>query len=325
MVETFPKPADTAMDHFASDAPGSHSCGTRSARAITMMHAAPAFTESSAGLLGDTPLRDYSRKLSSFNAFAKPELRALIASAGLGPGMRILDAGCGTGEALPWLLDEVKPTGSVVGIDLSAAHADAARRYASANIEVIQGDLLAACLEPASFDFIWCVNTVNHLRDPVQGVIRFSTLLRPRGRIALGQSSFQPDMYFAWDSRLERVTNEAVRQYYRDRYSLDERDLTSVRAIVGVLRAANLRNVAARTVMIERVAPLDAATERYLLDTIFGDTWGERLQPYLSDDDYAELVRVCAPQHPQFALRRPDFHFLQTFTLVTGAMDKLGI
>jgi SAM-dependent methyltransferase len=281
-------------------------------------HAVPAVTESSAGLLGDTPLRDYSRKLSLFNSFAEPELRALIASADLGPGMRILDAGCGTGEALPWLLDEVKPSGSVVGIDLAAAHVDAARLYASANIEVFQGDLLTARLEPTSVDFIWCVNTINHFRDPVRGVIKLSTLLRPRGRIALGQTSLLPDMYFAWDSRLERVTNEAVRQYYRDRYSLDERDLTSVRAIVGVLRAANLRNVAARTVIIERMFPLDAATERYLLDTIFRGTWGERLRPYLSDDDYAELVRVCDPQHPQFALRRPDFHFLQSFTLVTG-------
>jgi SAM-dependent methyltransferase len=283
-----------------------------------MTRAVPAFTQPSAGLLGDTPLRDYSRKLSSFNAFAKPELRALIASVGLGPGMRILDAGCGTGEALPWLLDEVKPSGSVVGVDLAAAHVDAARLYASANIEVFQGDLLTACLEPASIDFIWCVNTVNHLRDPIQGVIGLSALLRSPGRIALGQSSLLPDMYFAWDSRLERVTNEAVRRYYRDRYSLDERDLTSVRAIVGVLRAADLRNVAAQTVLIERVSPLDAATERYLLDTIFRDTWGERLRPYLSDDDYAELVRVCDPLHPQFALRRPDFHFLQSFTLVTG-------
>jgi SAM-dependent methyltransferase len=281
-------------------------------------HAVPAVTESSAGLLGDTPLRDYSRKLSLFNSFAEPELRALIASADLGPGMRILDAGCGTGEALPWLLDEVKPSGSVVGIDLAAAHVDAARLYASANIEVFQGDLLTARLEPTSVDFIWCVNTINHFRDPVRGVIKLSTLLRPRGRIALGQTSLLPDMYFAWDSRLERVTNEAVRQYYRDRYSLDERDLTSVRAIVGVLRAADLRNVAARTVLIERVSPVDAATERYLLDAIFRDTWGERLRPYLSDDDYAELERVCDPQHPQFALRRPDFHFLQSFTLVTG-------
>jgi SAM-dependent methyltransferase len=283
-----------------------------------MTNPGSAFAASSAGWLGDTPLRDYSRKLSSFNSFAEPELRALIANVDLGPGMRILDAGCGTGEALPWLLDEVKPSGSVVGIDLAEAHVDAARVYASANIEVTQGDLLTAQLAPASIDFVWCVNTINHFRDPIQGVIKLSTLLRPRGRIALGQSSLLPDMYFAWDSRLERVTNEAVRQYYRDRYSLDERDLTSVRAIVGLLRAVNLRNVAARTVLIERVSPVNAATEHYLLDTIFRDTWGERLRPYLSDDDYAELGHLCDPQHPQFALRRQDFHFLQSFTLVTG-------
>jgi SAM-dependent methyltransferase len=234
--------------------------------------------------------------------------------------MRILDAGCGTGEALPWLLDEIKPTGTVTGIDLASAHVNAARRYACAGIEVHQGDLLTAPMAAAGFDFIWCVNTINHLHDPLQGVRRLAALLRASGRIALGQSSLLPDMYFAWDSRLERVTNEAVRQYYRDRYSLAERDLTSVRAIVGVLHAANLQNVTARTVLLERVSPVDAATELYLVDTIFNGTWGERLRPYLTDEDYAELARVCDPRDSRFALRRPDFHFLQSFTLVTGGI-----
>ncbi len=291
---------------------------------MSQAHAIPrsreALTVPSAGLLGDTPSRDYSRKLSLFNSFAESELRRLIASVGLSPGMRILDAGCGTGEALPWLLDEVKPTGNVIGIDLAAAHADAARRLASPHIEVLQGDLLTPPLAPASIDFIWCVNTINHLRDPLRGMNRLAALLRSGGRIALGQSSLLPDMYFAWDSRLERVTNEAVRQYYRERYSLDERDLKSVRAIVGLLREANLQNVTARTVLIERISPLDAATECYLRDSIFRDTWGERLRPYLSADDHAELARVCDPRHPQYALKRADFHYLQTFTLVTGEL-----
>jgi SAM-dependent methyltransferase len=277
-----------------------------------------AATVTSTGLLGDTPARDYSRKLNLFNSFAEPELRQLIVGLGLTPGMRILDAGCGTGEALDWLFDEVKPSGTVVGIDLAAPHVGAARRRASTQIEVLQGDMLHAPLDPASFDLVWCVNTINHLHDPIQGVNRLATLLRPRGRIVLGQSSLLPDMYFAWDSRLERLTNEAVRQYYRDRYCLDERDLASVRAIVGALRRANLRNVTARTIMIERVCPVDAATESYLLEAIFGGTWGQRLQPYLSDDDYAELARICDPQHSQYALRRPDFHFLQSFTLAIG-------
>jgi SAM-dependent methyltransferase len=271
-----------------------------------------------AGLLGDTPFRDYSRKLQLFNAFAEPELRRLIENLSLGPGMRILDAGCGTGEALHWLLEATESAGEVVGIDLSAAHVNTASRRTSPRIRVLQADLSNVPLPSSSFDFIWCVNTINHLHDPVAGVRRLATLLRPGGRIALGQSALLPDMYFAWDSRLERVTNEAVRQYYRGRYHLEERDLASVRAIVGVLRRAQLHSVTARTVMIERVSPVGGTTESYLLEAIFRDTWGERLRPYLSDDDYAEIVRLCDPQHPHFALRRPDFHYLQSFTLVTG-------
>jgi SAM-dependent methyltransferase len=274
--------------------------------------------KSCARLLGDTADRDYSRKLRLFNAFAEPELRSLIVGVDLKPGMRILDAGCGTGEALPWLLDEVRPTGSVIGLDLATAHVEAARQHAGAHIQVLQGDLLKVPVAAESVDFIWCVNTINHLRDPAHGVEQLAALLRPGGRIALGQSSLLPDMVFAWDSKLEWVTNEAVRRYYRDRYSLTESDLKSVRALLGILRAANLQNVTVRTILIERVSPVDEATERYLRDTIFRDTWGERLRPYLSGEDYAELVRLCDPHHEQFALRRADFHFLQSFTLAVG-------
>jgi SAM-dependent methyltransferase len=283
-----------------------------------MTNPAQALPDRSTGLLGDSPSRNYSCKLGQFNAFAEPELRALIADAGLKSGMRILDAGCGTGDALPWLLAEVRPSGCVIGLDLSTVHAQAARRHTSMHIEVLLGDLLEPPVAAESVDFIWCVNTINHLRDPAHGVEQLAALLRPGGRIALGQSSLLPDMVFAWDSRLERVTNEAVRRYYRDRYSLSERDLKSVRALLGILRSAKLQNVTVRTILIERASPLDEATERYLRDTIFKDTWGERLRPYLSNEDYAELARLCDPQHEQFALRRADFHFLQSFTLAVG-------
>ena len=270
------------------------------------------------GLLGDTSSRDYAHKLRLFNSFAEPELRQAITSLALKPGMRVLDAGCGTGAALQWLFDEVEPAGSVVGIDLAAAHVTAARITAPAQTAVLQADVLKPPFAAGSFDLIWSVNTINHLRDPLTGAKLLATLLRTGGRIALGQSSLLPDMYFAWDSRLERLTNEAVHRYYRERYRLDERELTAVRALVGVLRGAGLRKVIARTLIIERVAPLSAADEAYLTQAVFQDTWGERLRPYLSNDDYAALMRLCDPKDSQFALRRPDFHLLQTFTLAVG-------
>jgi SAM-dependent methyltransferase len=274
--------------------------------------------ETPSGLLGDTAERDYSFKLRRFNGFAEFELQQLIAGLQLAKGMRVLDAGCGTGEALCWLWDQVQPGGDVIGIDLAAAHVSAARERAPVGSTVLQADLLHTPFEPASFDLIWCVNTINHLRDPLAGARALATLLRPNGRIALGQTGFLPDMFFAWDSRLERLTNEAVRQYYRDRYGLDERDLAGVRSIFGLLRRAQLRNVTVRTVLIERVAPLSAAAEDYILEAIFRDTWGKRLEPYLDPADYRQLRQLCDPGDPGFALRRPDFHFLQSFTVVTG-------
>jgi SAM-dependent methyltransferase len=273
---------------------------------------------SPAGLLGDTPDRDYSRKLQLFNSFAEREIRQLIEGLGLRPGMRVLDAGCGTGEALNWLLEEVRPQGAVTGIDLAAAHVQAARSHAPPQVQVLQGDILKAPVAAASFDLVWCVNTINHLRDPVEGIKSLAGLLRPGGRVALGQSALLPEMFFAWDSRLERAVGGALRRYYQDRYHIGAQDLDSVRAIVGVLREAGLRNTVVRTVVIERISPVDTAAFNYLVEAIFRDTWGERLRPYLSEDDYARLNGLCDPQGSGFALTRPDFHFLQSFTLAVG-------
>jgi SAM-dependent methyltransferase len=256
--------------------------------------------------------------LRLFNSFAERELRQTIGSLGLNQGMRVLDAGCGTGEALRWLCDAVAPQGTVVGIDLAAAHVSAARASAGERVLVLQADVRQPPLAPRSFDLVWSVNTINHLREPLAGVQLLAGLLRPGGRIAVGQSSLMPEMFFAWDSRLERLTTEAVRRYYRDRYGLSERDLADTRSIVGLLRRAALRNVRPQTLIIERVSPLNPADEAYLLEAIFRDTWGERLRPYLSGEDYDELTALCDPRHPAFALRRTDFHFLQTFTVAVG-------
>ena len=270
----------------------------------------------SVGLLGDTTRRDYSHKLQRFNGFAAAELRQAIADLALTRGMRILDAGSGTGEALAWLRQAVGASGFVAGIDLAAAHVDASRQAARTDLALVQGDLTRSCFRPGSFDLVWSANTINHVRDPIASIRTLATLLRPGGRIAAAQSSLLPDMLFAWDADLERAVHDAVRNYYLERYGLSSRDLKGVRAVVGWLRASGLRNASVRTYVIERTAPVSAADEAYLVEVIFRGTWGgERLAPYLSAGQREELQRLCDPRHADFALHRPDFHFLQTFTV----------
>lgn len=281
------------------------------------MKAAVQARVSGTGMLGDTPQRDYAQKLRLFNAFAQPELCEAIDALSMPAGSRVLDAGCGTGEALGWWQASLRGSGMAVGMDLAAAHVRAARAIAATSI--VQGDLLEPPFAEGSFDLVWTVNVVNHLHDPAAGVRTLLKLLRPGRRLVVGQSSLVPDMYFAWDARLEARVNEAVRAYYRDRYGRSERDFAAVRSLVGWLHSAGLRNVGVRTRMIERTHPLADADERYLLEGIFRGTWGERLRKYLEPEDFAELARLCDPDDAGYALRRRDFHFLQSLTWVAGA------
>lgn len=271
-----------------------------------------------AGLLGDTAQRDYSAKLRLFNAFAKPELCAAIDELVPRSGCDVLDVGCGTGEALDWLHRAMGGRGRVVGLDLSGSHLRAARETAPVDAWVLQGDMLRPPFASSSFDLAWAVNALNHLHDPVAGLRALATLLRPGGRMVIGQSSFVPDMYFAWDARLERIVNDAVRRYYRERYGRSEREFSAVRNVVGWLQQAGTREVRVRTRMIERAQPLSDADRDYLLDAIFRGTWGERLRGYMDAGDFAELMRLCDPEDAHFALRRRDFHFLQTLTIVVA-------
>jgi hypothetical protein len=70
--------------------------------------------------------------------------------------------------------------------------------------------------------------------------------------------------------------------------------------------------------VIERVSPINSHDEAYMLRAIFQGTFGEKLRAYLSRDDFEELDALCDPGSSAFALHRPDFHFIQTFTLVVG-------
>jgi hypothetical protein len=134
----------------------------------------------------------------------------------------------------------------------------------------------------------------------------------------IGQSGFLPEMIFAWDARLEREALYACRRYYCNKYGLGERELSAPRHWVGGLRAAGFTDVTAKTVVIERVAPLSPFDEFYFAEW-FRNYWGHRVQAYVQPEDWQEIARLTDPHSRHFAPRRPDFHYIETFTVVVGA------
>ena len=68
-------------------------------------------------VLGHAP--EELRRLILQAGILRPITARLLHDAGIGPGMRVLDLGCGVGDVTMLLADMVGPSGSIVGIDHS--------------------------------------------------------------------------------------------------------------------------------------------------------------------------------------------------------------
>ena len=60
-------------------------------------------------------------RLAQQSAFYRDATEALLKSAGLGPGMRVLDIGSGAGDVSLLAAEMVGPSGAVLGIDRTVA------------------------------------------------------------------------------------------------------------------------------------------------------------------------------------------------------------
>jgi len=109
----------------------------------------------------------------------------LLRLAGLGPGMHVLDVGCGTGDVCLLLAGRlVGPEGAVTGVDVSAeAIAVARERTRSgglANVEFIVADAAELTLDQP-VDAVVGRLVLTHLTQPAALVRRLLSNLRPGG------------------------------------------------------------------------------------------------------------------------------------------------
>ncbi|WP_416475749.1 class I SAM-dependent methyltransferase [Streptomyces sp. LKA04] len=115
-----------------------------------------------------------------------PAYAAAVAEMGLREGDRVLDAGCGTGRALPPLREAVGPSGLVLGADLTPAMLEAAVRAGrDRDGRLVLTDVAALPLRPRSLDAVFAAGLIAHLPDPAGDLRELARVVRPEGVLAL--------------------------------------------------------------------------------------------------------------------------------------------
>lgn len=115
-----------------------------------------------------------------------PAYAAAVAEIGLREGDRVLDAGCGTGRALPPLRAAVGPSGVVLGADLTPAMLEAAVRAGrDREGQLLLTDVAALPLRAQSLDAVFGAGLIAHLPNPAENLRELARVARPGGTLAL--------------------------------------------------------------------------------------------------------------------------------------------
>ena len=113
-----------------------------------------------------------------------PGARRVLREAGIEPGMRVADLGCGVGMVTQVLAEVVGPTGEVVGVDFSSAQIEQARTLLPtpmSNVRFVEASATETGLSRESFDLVYCRFLLIHLTQPDLALREMYNLLKPNG------------------------------------------------------------------------------------------------------------------------------------------------
>lgn len=114
--------------------------------------------------------------------------RLAVRSLGLSPGDSVLELGCGTGLNFSHLRNQAREQGRIIGLDLTDAMLDQARRRAEENawenVELIHGDMVEIDY-PSPLDGVISTFALSLVPDIQRAVHKAHGVLRPGGRLVI--------------------------------------------------------------------------------------------------------------------------------------------
>ncbi|MFI6785115.1 class I SAM-dependent methyltransferase [Micromonospora sp. NPDC050276] len=176
-------------------------------------------------------------------SFFGPFGAELVRRAGIRPGERVLDVGCGRGAVLFPAADATGPTGRVTGIDLAPAMvrltAEDARRVGLTHVDVRVDDAQQPNFPPRSFDAILAGLVVFLLPEPQQALRTYARLLRPSGRLAVSTFAAQdPAFVAAMEALAAHLPEDQPRPTPAADPFADQRAITATMAEAGLVVTA---------------------------------------------------------------------------------------
>lgn len=132
--------------------------------------------------------------------------------AGIGEGMRVLDAGCGVGKTSSILKELVGDSGSVTGVDLSADRlAKATARYGREGVRFISQDLTRPFAETEQYDAVWMRFLLEYFADDPLNIVRnVAATLKPGGIMVLADLDRNSLSHHGLSERLGRTISDVI-------------------------------------------------------------------------------------------------------------------
>lgn len=261
---------------------------------------------------GNEAARDRSR-------FWRAHDRELVAQLDLPPTANVLDAGCGSGDHSV-LLAECAPLGVVTALDISETAIDALRqRLAGSRFQrpVMPriGDIQELPFARAAFDAAWTSHVLHFMADPIHCVRELARVVRPGGWIAVREDRpltrcLPLDVGLGEAGIEERVNASFAGWLAADR---SKRGRVTM-GWLGVLHAGGLRDVRARSVLLELTPPLESYEARHLRRRIARQAEDARV----SGPDRDALRELSTEHGPCDAVARNDLHFVSISSVYLG-------